>query len=79
VRQYNLSDVANHIQCPMLITDPEGQQFWPGQSQKLFSALPGAKTLLKFTLAEGGDLQCEPKIAGLRSQRIFDWLDQILS
>ena len=45
----------------MLITDPEGEQFWPGQSQKLFGALSGPKTLLKFTRAEGGDLQCEPK------------------
>ena len=78
-QEYNLTGVVNQIRCPILITDPEGGQFWPGQSQKLYDALPGPKTLMKFTLAEGGDLQCEPKIAGLRTQRIFDWLDQTLS
>jgi len=26
----------------MLITDPEGEQFWPGQSTQLYDALPGA-------------------------------------
>jgi hypothetical protein len=78
VQRYNLADVAKQIRCPMVITDPEGEQFWPGQSQKLYDALPGPKTLLKFTAAEGADLHCEPKAPGLRAQRIFDWLDQTL-
>jgi len=77
-QQYNLAGIAKQIRCPMLITDPEGEQFWPGQSQKLYDALSAPKTLLKFTAAEGGDLHCEPKAPGLRSQRIFDWLDQTL-
>ncbi len=79
VQEYNLNGVADQIRCPILITDPEGEQFWPGQSQKMYDALSSPKTLMKFTLAEGGDLQCEPKIAGLRTQRIFDWLDQTLN
>jgi alpha-beta hydrolase superfamily lysophospholipase len=79
VQEYNLDGVANQIRCPILITEPEGEQCWPGQSQKMYDALSSPKTLMKFTLAEGGDLQCEPKIAGLRTQRIFDWLDQTLS
>jgi hypothetical protein len=79
VQEYNLAGVVNQIRCPMLITDAEGEQFWPGQSQKLYDALSGPKTLMKFTLAEGGDMQCEPKVAGLRTQRIFDWLDQTLN
>jgi hypothetical protein len=78
VQQYNLAGVAKQIRCPMLITDPEGEQFWPGQSQILYNALPGPKTLVKFTAAEGADLHCEPKAPGLRAQRIFDWLDQTL-
>jgi hypothetical protein len=79
VQEYKLAGVVNQIRCPILITDPEGEQFWPGQSQKMYDAISGPKTLMKFTLAEGGDLQCEPKIAGLRTQRIFDWLDQTLN
>ena len=65
--------------CPMLVADPEGEQFWPGQSQQLYQALPGAKTLVSFTRAEGADLHCEPKAPGLRAQRMFDWLDDTLA
>jgi hypothetical protein len=40
-RQYNLADVAAQITTPLLITDPEDEQFWPGQSQQLFDRLQG--------------------------------------
>jgi hypothetical protein len=79
VQQYTLAGVAQQIRCPLLITDPEGEQFWPGQSRQLYDALPGPKTLLPFTAAEGGDLHCEVKNPGLRAQRIFDWLEGILA
>ena len=75
---YRLGDVTAQIRCPMLIADPEGEQFWPGQSQQLYDALPGPKTLVTFTAAEGADLHCEPKALGLRAQRFFDWLDETL-
>jgi dienelactone hydrolase len=78
-RQYTLDGVVQRIRCPMLITDPEGESFWPGQSQKLYDALPGPKVLVRFTEAEGADLHCEPKAPALRAQRIFDWLDATLN
>jgi hypothetical protein len=62
----------------MLIADPEGEQFWPGQSQELYDLLPGPKTLVRFTAAEGADLHCEPKALGLRAERFFNWLDDQL-
>jgi len=77
-RAYNLRGVIHQIRCPMLIADPEGEQFWPGQSQHLYDALPGPKTLVPFTAAEGADLHVEPKALGLRAQRFFDWLDEEL-
>lgn len=79
VMQYNLSDVAGQITCPMLITEPDGESFWPGQSQRLYDLLDGPKTLVRFTKEEGADLHCEPKAAGLRDLRIFDWLDETLA
>ena len=80
VQQYALTnDIVNQITCPMLVADPEGEQFWPGQSQQLYQALPGKKVLVPFTRAEGADLHCEPKAPGLRAQRIFDWLDATLA
>src|SRR5262249_26106892 len=35
VRSYTLDDLAQRITTPLLITDPEGEQFWPGQSDRL--------------------------------------------
>lgn len=70
--------MAAQIRCPLLITDPEGEKFWPGQSQALYDLLPGPKTLIRFTAAEGVDLHCEPKALGLRDLRTFDWLDEQL-
>ncbi len=79
VTEYALSDeLAKQISSPLLITDPEGEQFWPGQSQQLYDALPGQKLLVRFTRAEGADLHCEPKAPGLRAQRVFDWLEVTL-
>jgi hypothetical protein len=78
-QEYTLAGVAEKIRCPMLITDPEGETFWPGQSQQLYDALRCPKALVRFSAAEGGDLHCEPKAPGLRAQRIFDWLDATLS
>lgn len=33
---------------------------------------------MEFTTGEDADVHCELKALGLRSQRIFDWLDQTL-
>jgi hypothetical protein len=76
--EYNLAGVLDRIRCPMFIADPEGEHFWPGQSQQLYDALRSPKVLVPFTAAEGADLHCEPKNPGLRAQRMFDWLDATL-
>jgi hypothetical protein len=77
-RKYNLADVAQRITTPMLITDPEGEQFWPGQSEGLFRMLRGRKELVRFTAYEGADRHCEPMARTLLEQRMFDWLDEVL-
>jgi dienelactone hydrolase len=80
VMDYRLTDeTIAQIACPMLVTSPEGEAFWPGQSQRLYDMLKGRKALQPFTVAEGADLHCEPKAPGLRELRIFDWLDETLA
>jgi len=75
-RDYKLSDeMISQITCPVLITSPEHEQFWPGQSDALMDKLTGSKTLLTFTEAEGADSHVEPAALGVRGERIFDWLD----
>ena len=79
VQRYTLAGVVDRIRVPLLVADPEGEQFWPGQPQQLYAALPGEKVLVPFTAAEGADLHCEPKAPRLRAERIFDWLDGVLA
>ena len=79
VEQYRLGDLAQRITTPLLVTDPEGEQFWPGQSQQLYDALAGAKQLVPFTAAEGADRHCEPMARALLEQRMFDWLDDTVA
>ncbi len=78
VREYRLGDELARITTPMLVTDPEGEQFWPGQSRRLYDRLPGPKELIAFAAAEGADRHGEPLGSALRETRIFDWLDQYL-
>jgi dienelactone hydrolase len=79
VQEYNLESVVDQIRCPMLITDPEDEQFFSGQPQALYERLTGPKRLVPFTAAEGSNLHCEPRSLGLRDMRVFDWLDETLA
>ncbi len=81
VREYNLEGIADKITCPILITDPDNEQFWPGQSEMVYEAVgtpAEKKSLVAFTVAEGADSHCEPRALGLRDERVFDWLGGIL-
>lgn len=75
---YNLADVAGKIACPMLITEPANEAFWPGQSRQLYDLLASPRTLVPFSVSDGADLHCEPAAFGLRDLRVFNWLDKTL-
>ena len=75
VRQYDVTSVAGQITTPLLITSPEGEQFWPGQSEQLASLAGGVSTVVRFTAAEGADEHCQPLARTLTAERMFDWLD----
>lgn len=75
-RDYVLTDkLIGQITTPLLITDPDNEQFWPGQSKELHNKLPSLSTVIEFTEAEGSDSHCEPAASGVRGERIFDWLN----
>ncbi len=78
VQEYNLHGVAEKISCPMLITEPANEAYWPGQSQELYDLLKGPKKLVPFSEADGADLHCEVKGTGIRDLRVFNWLDETL-
>ncbi|TXH41308.1 MAG: dipeptidyl aminopeptidase [Actinobacteria bacterium] len=78
MRAYDLTAVAGQIKAPMFICDPEGEQFWPGQSSRLADLVGGSVELSPFTAAEGAALHCEPMARTLAYQRMFDWLATVL-
>ena len=79
VARYHLYDVVERITTPMLITDPEDDQFFSGQPQRLFDALPGEKALTPFTREQGANYHCEPLARGLVSLRMNDFFAEQLA
>ncbi len=78
VLKYNLTGVADKIECAVIIPSPENEAFWPGQSQQLFDMIKSKKILVPFTTAEGGNYHCEPKARILWEQKVLDSLDEIM-
>jgi len=80
VREYRLTDdLATRITTPLLITDPEGEQFWPGQSKQLAAMLGVRAHRVDFTADEGANLHCQPLGRALTDERMFSWLDEHLA
>ena len=76
-RRHRADSLVAQIRCPVFIADPDGEQYWPGQSRRLYDALTCPKTLARFTADEGADSHCEPMARSLYEQRMFDWLDGV--
>jgi hypothetical protein len=79
VEAYRLGDEVARITTPLLITDPEGEQFWPGQSQALRERLPDVAELAPFAAADGAGRHCEPLASAARDAVVFDWLEAQLA
>jgi hypothetical protein len=76
VRRYQLRDVADRIRTPLLITDPEDEQFWPGQAEQLAGLLTAPHELARFGVADGANWHCQPLGRRLTALRIFEWLER---
>ncbi|MDQ7904778.1 prolyl oligopeptidase family serine peptidase [Phytohabitans sp. ZYX-F-186] len=75
VRTYALDDeTLGRITTPVLVTNPEGEQFWPGQPEQLAKLLGDRAELVDFTAAEGANLHCQPLARQLTDERMFGWL-----
>lgn len=76
--KYNLQGVADKITCPVIITSPDDEQFWPGQSQQLYDIIKSPKQLISFTRAQGANYHCEPKARVFWEQQVLDRLDEVV-
>jgi hypothetical protein len=74
VRTYQLRDVAAKIRTPLLITSPEDEQFWPGQSDELAGLLTAPHEVVAFTRQDGANFHCQPLARRLTAHRMFGWL-----
>jgi hypothetical protein len=70
--------LAGQITTPMLIADPDDEQYFAGQPERLYDMLPGEKELVRFTRAQGAAGHCQPMARALAAQRFFDFLDNRL-
>ena len=78
VMEYRLdAELAAQIRTPLLITAPDHEQFWPGQSEQLAQLVPHAETI-SFTASEGADHHCQPLGRLLTENRVFNWLEELL-
>jgi len=78
VNRYTLAGVIDKITTPMLITDPDDEQFFAGQPQELYDALNCPKILVRFTADEGANAHCEPMARPLVDLRMGDFFaDQL--
>lgn len=76
VPRYRLTpELAARITTPVLVADPDGEQYFAGQPERLYEMLSGRKELVRFTDAEGAAGHCQPMARALAAQRFFDFLD----
>jgi hypothetical protein len=78
MRTYTNEGYAERITCPCLICEAEND-VRGGDAAPLYDAITAPKTYLLFTNEEGAGEHDEAGAAGLFSQRVFDWLDEILA
>jgi hypothetical protein len=79
VLQYNLRDVVGKVQTPILITDPDEESFWPGQSEDLYRQLTGDREITHFSRDDGANFHCEPMGRAEAECRMFDFLQDHLA
>jgi hypothetical protein len=75
---YSLADVAKNIQCPTFVAEAENDRR-RGGGKDLYDALQCPKEYTLFAANEGAGEHCEAGAREVFLQRMFDWLDPILT
>ena len=76
--RFTNASVISKVRAPVLVTNYQLEQFYPGKARQLYDALRSPKKLATFTIAEGAEYHDAPMAPQRRNQVIFDWLDQTL-
>ena len=79
IQQFTLTQpIVQQITAPVLMTDYQQEQFYPGQSQQLVQWLTAPKTLVTLGANVGAQYHDAPMNPGYRNEVVFDWLDDTL-
>ena len=66
--------MAGQITTPLLILNPDDEQFFPGQPEELYGLLPGEKAIIGFSQAQGANFHCQPTGRQLTHTQMLDFL-----
>ncbi len=77
MKRYDASADISLISCPTLVVDAEAEEY--GDAMVFYDMLNCPKTYMLFTAEEAAPLHVQTASIALGSQRIFDWIDQLLS
>jgi pimeloyl-ACP methyl ester carboxylesterase len=75
---YSLAAVARNIRCPTFVAEAENDRR-RGGGKDLYNALQCPKEYVLFAAGEGAGEHCEAGAHEVFFQRMFDWLDPILT
>ncbi len=78
LEKYVLEHVVHRINCNVLVCDGEEEHFSEGQSRQFYDALTSPKEFMLFTIDEGAPSHCQSGAEAVSSQRIYDWLDDVM-
>ncbi|MEZ5143865.1 MAG: alpha/beta fold hydrolase [Acidimicrobiales bacterium] len=79
IQQFALTpQIAQQITAPVLVTDYQDEQFYPGQSAQLMQMLTAPKTMATLGSNVGAQYHDAPMNPGYRNEVVFDWLDETL-
>lgn len=77
-RQFDNWDAIHSIRCPVFLAWEENGPT-AASAAKIYDALASPKTLARFFAAEGAGDHCDMMARSLFHQRMFDWLDGVLT
>jgi dienelactone hydrolase len=77
IQDYDLSGVAERIECPTLVTLYEGDTAFKDEPRKLFDMLRTEhRELVEFTSVDGAQYHCGPMAPQVSNEACWDWLDE---
>lgn len=76
--RFSNADVIHKVRAPVLSTNYQLEQFYPGQARRLYNALTSPKKYVTFTIAEGSEYHDCPQAPQRRNEVVFDWFDDVL-